>query len=47
MVVHGILVKKLHDYPALIEFVGYVDSIDIFGQSNGCAQWRKRTIAEH
>ncbi len=47
MIVHGILAKKLLDYPALIEFVGNVDSVDIFGQSNGCAQWRKKGGTEH
>jgi hypothetical protein len=47
MIVHGILARKLLDYPALIEFVGNVDSVDIFGQPNGCAQWRKESIVEH
>lgn len=39
--VHSILAKKLHDFPTLIEFVGNVDSVDIFGQTTGCSQWRK------
>jgi hypothetical protein len=40
--VHGILAKRLHDYPELIELVRHdALSTDIFGQSNECAQWRR------
>ena len=39
-IVHGILAKHLHAYPGLGQ-VGVVSSTDIFGQSNGCARWRR------
>ena len=41
MTVHGILAKQLQTYPHLIREIDYVPSIDIFGQSNKCAQWQK------
>jgi hypothetical protein len=41
-VVHGILAKKLNDFPDLVKLVRFdKPSIDIFGNSNGCAEWRK------
>lgn len=40
-VVHGILSKRLRDHPDLVSYLGEVSSVDIFGQSNDCAQWRK------
>jgi len=40
--VHGILAKRLHDYPELIELVRRdASSRNIFRQSNPCAEWRK------
>ena len=45
MIVHGILAKQLSNYPTLIEHIGDVMSVDIFGQQNGCARWRRRSSA--
>jgi hypothetical protein len=40
--VHGILAKRLHDYPKLIKIVRHdAPSKNIFGQSNQCAEWRR------
>ncbi len=40
--VHGILAKRLHDYPKLIELVRRdASSRNIFRQSNQCAEWRR------
>lgn len=41
MMVHGILAQHLNDLPELITKIGDVSSVDIFGQSNRCSQWRK------
>lgn len=43
-VVHGILAKKLKNFPELVSLIR-IDkpSIDIFGKSQGCAEWRKLT----
>lgn len=42
MVVHGVLAQHLHACDDLIEHLGGVASRDIFGNSNGCGNWRKR-----
>ena len=40
--VHGILAKRLHDYPRLIELVRRdATSTNIFGQSKQCSEWRR------
>ena len=40
--VHGILAKRLYDYPKLIELVRHdAPSMDIFRRSNQCAEWRR------
>jgi hypothetical protein len=41
MIVHGFLAKGLRQFPELVEYVGEVSSIDIFGQSNNCSLWRR------
>lgn len=41
-IVHGILAKRLHDFPRQIELIRPdAPSTNIFGQSNQCAEWRK------
>ena len=41
-VVHGILSKQLHRYPALVNYEGEDhDSKDIFGNMNWCARWSR------
>ncbi|MGA9347442.1 MAG: hypothetical protein WBW48_01395 [Anaerolineae bacterium] len=41
-IVHGILAKRLHDFPRQIELIRPdVPSTNIFRQSNPCAEWRK------
>ncbi|MBN1582437.1 MAG: hypothetical protein JXA89_17145 [Anaerolineae bacterium] len=39
--VHQILSQHLADCPDLVERIGDADSHDIFGQPNGCAEWRR------
>ena len=41
MVVHGILSKRLRAHPELVTYMGDVNSINIFGEPDECAQWRK------
>lgn len=41
MVVHGILSKRLRVHPEFVSHVGDVNSINIFGEPDECAQWRK------
>lgn len=41
--VHRELSRLLRQYPQLVEYVGDVDSIDIFTNENKCAQWHKTT----
>lgn len=39
--VHTRLSQQLQEYPTLIRHTGSVASVDIFGQPNGCASWKK------
>ncbi|MCX6033264.1 MAG: hypothetical protein NT169_28785 [Chloroflexi bacterium] len=39
--VHRQLSQRLSDLPKLVTHMGEVPSVDIFGRSNDCAQWRK------
>lgn len=40
--VHGILAKRLHDFPRQIEFIRPdAPSTNIFGHPNSCAEWRR------
>jgi hypothetical protein len=39
--VHAILAKHLHSERELVVYLGDQDSIDIFGQAERCAKWRK------
>jgi hypothetical protein len=39
--VHGILSKHLNAYSELLARMDDVPSVDIFGQTNECAQWEK------
>jgi hypothetical protein len=41
-VVHQLLARHLHAYHDLVTHVGTVNSPDIFGQVQKCAQWRKQ-----
>ena len=41
MVAHNELAKHLQEYPELINYVGMVQSKNIFGQVNACAAWEK------
>lgn len=41
-VVHGILSQHLTSLPDIVVYLGEVLSVDIFGHSNNCAQWRRR-----
>ena len=41
MIVHGEFSRGLQNFPELIEKIGNIDSVDIFGQQNGCTLWRK------
>ncbi|MBK9751603.1 MAG: helix-turn-helix transcriptional regulator [Chloroflexi bacterium] len=42
-IVHGNLSKYLHDFPQLVEQTSpAVPSIDIFGEAQLCAQWRRK-----
>ncbi|MBA7491341.1 hypothetical protein ES702_01886 [subsurface metagenome] len=41
LIVHGVLAQHLCNLPRLVTKIGQVDSTDIFGQTNGCALWRK------
>ncbi len=40
-VVHGMLSKHLHEFEALVKYLGEVDSINIFGKSGKVSQWEK------
>lgn len=39
---HGLISNALHRYPQLVEKLGDVDSVDIFGKEGKCAEWRKK-----
>lgn len=39
--VHNVLSKRLRNHPQLVQHIGEVDSTDIFGHSNRCAEWSK------
>ena len=41
MIVHGLLAKGLRQFPELVEYLGDIPSTDIFGQANGCSEWRR------
>lgn len=41
MVVHGILAKKLRMHSDLVAYIGDVESTNIFGEPDECAQWQK------
>jgi hypothetical protein len=41
MVVHGMLARHLLEYPELIKQIGMVQSENILGLVNGCAEWEK------
>ena len=41
MVANNELAKQLQEYPELINYVGSVQSKNIFGQVNVCAEWEK------
>lgn len=38
---HGILSQRLHIYPDMVTYLGQVQSVDIFGHTNECAQWQR------
>lgn len=40
-IVHSILAKRLHAYRESVRCAGLVQSRDIFGNPNRCAQWQK------
>jgi hypothetical protein len=42
-VVHGVLSQRLREHPNEVEYVDELDSVDIFGNPNRCAHWRKRS----
>lgn len=43
-IVHGNLANYLHDFPALVERIApAVPSVDIFGVSQLCAKWRRKS----
>lgn len=39
--VHARLSQALYDFPSLVNFLGEVDSVNIFGMTGRCAQWQK------
>ena len=41
MFVHREISRGLKQFPELVEKVGDISSVDIFGQASGCPQWRK------
>lgn len=41
-IVHGQLAQRLHEWDTL-ESLGQVESVDIFGNRNGCVKWKKRS----
>ena len=41
MTVHARLAQRLSAHPELVALMGDVPSMDIFGQSTACAQWRR------
>ena len=39
---HAQISQSLYKFPALVDYIGEVDSLNIFGRPGRCAQWQRK-----